>query len=133
MLNNRCRITNYQSVLSRSIFLQIRPGELEQGHRGARAPLLHMDKGPCQLNQPFIEIPFLTTPILEPKSLQDIVCLVELLAVEGFEKTKVMGIKSSAVQMADGLCDFGSFPAHGGSIAEIRRCAMVPLTKDGKP
>jgi hypothetical protein len=82
------------------------PGEIgfrqtQQGDGGLTAKFLNVHESTGQLDESFEEISGDTIAILEPEFLEDIVSLVEQLAIEAIEVTRVVRIESTALKISD--------------------------------
>ena len=86
---------NVELRVARGILTQIGGGELEQGGGGTQAVFLQMHKRAGQLDEALEKISVRAVPVDEPQIFQHFVRLVEKLAVEAVEITKIARVESA--------------------------------------
>jgi ArsR family transcriptional regulator, arsenate/arsenite/antimonite-responsive transcriptional repressor len=98
------------------ILPQIRVCQLEQSCRWFEPVFLQMDEGAGQLNQPFEKIAVHALPIRQPKFFQDVMRLIEELAVKAFKVTQVMRIQIVSLEFVNQLQNLAAFFAHTDTV-----------------
>src|SRR5436190_24199631 len=88
------------------VICEITPRKLEKGGCRFEAFFLEMDKGTCELNQPFIEPVVGCMACCEPEFFQYVMSFVEPLSVEAFKITEVVGISIFTAATLDQFCNF---------------------------
>lgn len=89
-------------LVRRRVFLEICPGEIEEGHGRAKAVLLEMDERRGELDEAFVKRPVGAEPVFEPKVFEHLVRFEITTAVEALEESEVTGIEFSTFRVGDG-------------------------------
>ncbi len=110
---------NIQMFVKGGIFLEIGPGEFEQGGRGSQAVFLEVDECAGKLDEALIKCVFGAMPVREPELLEDFVGFKVKTAVEAFKKAEVMSIQILPAKGFDEGGDFGVLIGHINSVIEM--------------
>lgn len=100
------------------IFLEVGPGEFEQGGRGAKPVLFQVNEPAGKLDEALIEGMFRAVTVGEPELFENFVGFEVKSAIEAFKKAEVMGVQILSVAAFDQGGDFDILFAHRGSLRQ---------------